>query len=211
VAPFVALFAARGATWMGDQGPPPWRAWLTAAAVVVAGAGPLATSVAYDVLRTRTDTRVLAGRWLMAELPANATVSVPNIIPYPNPVLPMTLAEARRSKLPFVSELRERNVFAPLVLRYEGMFSVRNDHWQPRSGEWVVTSSHPVVQQQAHTDEGQLEALRAANAVPVVTFEGIRDPSPAVVFDPLCIDYLPLAGFGELERPGPNLTIWRVP
>jgi hypothetical protein len=67
------------------------------------------------------------------------------------------------------------------------------------------------VQQQAHTDEGQLEALRAANAVPVVTFEGIRDPSPAVVFDPLCIDYLPLAGFGELERPGPNLTIWRVP
>jgi hypothetical protein len=211
VAPFVALFAARGATWIADQGPRRWRGWLAAAAVVAVGAGPLATSVAYDVLRTRTDTRVLAGRWLMTALPAGATVSVPNLIPYPNPVLPMTLAEARRSKLPFVSVLRTRDVFAPLVIRPMGMFGTRNDDWQPRSGEWVVTSSHPVVQRQAHTDARQLAALREANAVAVATFEGIGDPSAAVVFDPLCIDYLPLAGFGELARPGPNLAIWRVP
>jgi hypothetical protein len=211
VAPFVALFAARGATWIGDQGPRNWRGWVSAAAVVVAGAGPLATSVAYDVLRTRTDTRVLAGRWLMAELPANATVSVPNIIPYPNPVLPMTLADARRARLPFLPALRARGAFSPLVVRPMGMFTTRSANWQPQPGEWVVTSSHPIVQPGAHTDARQLAALRAANAVPVATFEGIGDPSPAVVFDPLCIDYLPLAGFREILRPGPNLTIWRVP
>jgi hypothetical protein len=211
VAPFVALFAARGATWIADQGPREWRGWLATAAVVVAGVGPLATSVAYDVLRTRTDTRVLAGRWLMAEVPDGATISVPNIIPYPNPVLPMTVADARRARLPFLPALRGRGAFAPLVVRPMGMFTTRNATWQPQPGEWVVTSSHPIVQPDAHTDARQLAALRAANAVPVATFEGIGDPSPAVVFDPLCIDYLPLAGFRELVRPGPNLTIWHVP
>ena len=211
VAPFVALFAARGATWIADQGPRGWRGWLATAAVVVAGTGPLATSVAYDVLRARPDTRVLAGRWLMAELPEDATVSVPNIIPYPNPVLPMTLADARRARLPFLPVLRARGALSPLVVRPMGMFTTRNANWQPQPGEWVVTSSHPIVQPEAHTDERQLAALRAANAVPVATFEGIGDPSPAVVFDPLCIDYLPLAGFRELARPGPSLTIWRVP
>jgi hypothetical protein len=46
----------------------------------------------------------------------------------------------------------------------------------------------------------------------VARFEAFREPIPAsVVYEPVEADYVPLAGFGALIRPGPNVTVWELP
>jgi hypothetical protein len=51
------------------------RVWLGAAAALVVMAPTLADSVRFDVLLTRDDTRTLAQRWVLANLPAGARVA----------------------------------------------------------------------------------------------------------------------------------------
>jgi hypothetical protein len=74
-----------------------------------------------------------------------------------------------------------------------------------------VTVRHPVVTHGMNTPPEQIEKIRAAGGTIVAEFRGVGDPLPAgVLFDPLCADYLPIAGFGSVTRPGPNLTIWEI-
>ena len=91
-----------------------------------------------------------------------------------------------------------------------GVFGGFPPDWQPRD-RFVVTAYHPIVVRSARIPAAYIERLRAAGARPVAAFEGFREPLDGTVYDPIDADYVPLTGFGRLERPGPNITIWELP
>src|SRR5207247_11257629 len=75
----------------------------------------------------------------------------------------------------------------------------------------VCTAHQPSAVGSARLPAAYIERLRAAGARPVAAFEGFREPLDGTVYDPIDADYVPLTGFGRLERPGPNITIWELP
>ena len=73
--PFCAVLAGYGAAELAGRLPPRWRGAGLAALLVAALAQPLANSVLHDRIMARTDTRVLAGEWVRANLPADRRVA----------------------------------------------------------------------------------------------------------------------------------------
>src|SRR5438876_214149 len=98
-----------------------------------------------------------------------------------------------------------------LYARYLRFFDKPTEDWQPRPG-FVVLARHPVVLRRMNPPYPLVHRLRAAGARCVATFRAIRQPLASnVLYDELDADYLPLRGFGDVLRPGPNITIWQLP
>jgi hypothetical protein len=214
LAPFVALFAGAGIAALGALLAPRRQALGVAVVACAVVAAPFAQSFGYDRLRGRTDTRILAGEWIMAHVPPGTVVSLPNIVYYPNPVLPADQTSLQFGWGPYVRQLKSRNVPDPARTWPSEFLAAADSHneaWTP-TRRFVVTVEHPAVKTGMNTATVHLERIKAAGGAVVARFDGIAEPLPAgVVFDPLCADYLPLTGFGAVERPGPNLTIWEIP
>jgi hypothetical protein len=213
IAPFVALFAGYAAVVVGRLVSPRRPLIGLGVIIILVGAGPAVRSVQYDLLRGRTDTRILAGEWIQANVPPGTPITLPNKVRYPNPVLP---PDAGRLRLAYgkklAPELLKRGLGDPrktYPASYLGFFGAWHGTWQPKPG-LVVSAEHPVVGMK--TAPQQLDRLRAAGAAPIAKFVGVRGAlPPSTLYDPLSADYFPMTGFGAVERPGPTLTIWRVP
>jgi hypothetical protein len=212
--PFTALFAGAAAGAAGERLAPRRPAAGALAVAVVAGAAPLWQSIGYDRFLARPDTRVLAGEWIRAHVPPGTPISLPNAIDYPNPVLPIDAAELRLVYPDHAGDLLARGVGTPATSR-PVVFQAFFDRRIPRRGApppYVVDATHPIVCREMNMPDAEREALRAAGARAVARFDGHPDPlPPAVVFDPVEGDYVPMTGFDALERPGPNVTIWALP
>jgi hypothetical protein len=212
--PFVALFAGAGIAAIAALLAPRRQALAAAALALVVVAGPLAQSIGYDRLRGRTDTRILAGEWIMAHVPPGTTITLPNLVYYPNPVLPAEPTSLHFAWGRYVPQLKARGIPDPAHTwpgEYAGAAASHDEAWKP-TRRFVVTVQHPAVTKGMNTPASHLERIAAAGGTVVARFSGIAESLPdGVVFDPLCADYLPLLGFGAIERPGPNLTIWEIP
>jgi hypothetical protein len=85
------------------------------------------------------------------------------------------------------------------------------EHWIPQD-RWIVLGRHPRLPQAGASDPTPFEtALLAAGAKPVARFASVVGDPQATVYDPIDADFTPLAGFSSVERPGPEMTIWKVP
>lgn len=71
--------------------------------------------------------------------------------------------------------------------------------------EWIVLYDSPLTSQ-APLD-ASLRALTGARYMRVYAVDGARDT--AALYDPQDAFFLPLAGFSGVERPGPNVSIYR--
>lgn len=214
LAPFVALFTGAGIAAVAALIAPRRQAIAAAGLALVVAAGPLAQSIGYDRLRGRTDTRILAGEWIMAHVPPGTTITLPNLVYYPNPVLPAEATSLHFAWGRYVPQLKTRGIPDPERTwpgEYAGAAASHDESWKP-TRRFVVTVQHPAVTRGMNTPASHLERIAAAGGKVVARFTGIAETLPeGVVFDPLCADYLPLVGFGAVERPGPNLTIWEIP
>jgi hypothetical protein len=214
LAPFVALFAGAGIVAIAGLLAPRRQALAAAALTLVVVMGPLAQSIGYDRLRGRTDTRILAGEWIMAHVPPGTTITLPNLVYYPNPVLPAEPTSLHFAWGRYVPQLKARGIPDPAHTwpgEYAAAAASHDESWKP-TRRFVVTVQHPAVTKGMNTPASHLERIAAAGGTIVAHFAGIAESLPdGVVFDPLCADYLPLLGFGAVERPGPNLTIWEIP
>src|SRR5205807_9777313 len=65
------------------------------AIVLLVAAVPAMRSAQYDRLLARDDTRSLAGRWISRHAPFGTPLTLPNVAPYPNPILPPTADQLR--------------------------------------------------------------------------------------------------------------------
>jgi hypothetical protein len=212
--PFAAIFAGYGAfvlgRWLSPRRPGPLAAVFT----VLAVATPAWQSVQFDRLLARVDTRELAGAWILANVPRGTPLVLPNAVRYPNPILPPSDVQLRLEYARHAAALREPE-FAGLADAYPTTFLAafaRFSNWTPQPGDVVVEAEHPKVLSDYNFPPALKEQLAAAGAVPLIRFPAVSEPLPeGIVYDPLDADYVPLAGFEAVERPGPNVTIWRIP
>jgi hypothetical protein len=156
---------------------------------------------------------VLAGEWIRTHVPPGGALSLPNLIPYPNPTVGPNADDVRRAYRTLGAQLLARNAAAnDYRIRYLAAFGTPNAQWRPEPGEVVVTSAHPAVTTGFHATAAQLALLRQSGAEVLAEIRGLADPPDARIrFDPMEAVYVPIAGFRHVERPGPNLTIWKVP
>jgi 4-amino-4-deoxy-L-arabinose transferase-like glycosyltransferase len=159
--------------------------WQLALGVVAAGAllaTPLANSVATDRLLARPDTRLLATEWLAAHTRPGDRVLLAGTVfwAYGEPLMPPGVERLRLE--PGASEL-------PAGVRY------------------VVGHDHPTFASRFDPAVLAPFAARLRLEVDLDPFVGPRD---GALFEEFDAYYVPLDGFGAVERTGPRIRIYAV-
>ncbi|MCM3880820.1 MAG: glycosyltransferase family 39 protein [Vicinamibacterales bacterium] len=183
--PVVCLLAAFAVRSMAD-----WMSTRTALSrstvlgLVTASVAvlPFVNSVRFDVLLARLDTRVMAGRWLMARLTPDSTMHQAGGV--------------------------FTDLYLPGVVYHRWHFYPEaNSFGDPdgRTPEWLVLAESPLWTYA--TVPAELHRLAAEKYEVAQVVRGTSD-GPAV-YDLEDAFFLPLSGFGTVERPGPNITIYR--
>jgi hypothetical protein len=181
IVPLLCLSAAVGIWWAAAC--LRRRTAMPALLVIVIGAG-LVNSVWFDVLLARTDTRVLAAKWLERELRRDHTLHD---------------AGGRYTRLDLTG-----------VAFHEWNFdSSANSSGDPegRPPNWIVLYDSPLSRYtRAHWRPRYLAGTRYSLAHAVVATNG--RPRGAV-YDPQDAFFMPVWGMWTVERPGPTVLIYR--
>ena len=190
VMPLVPLFCLSAAVAVSHSGAAlAERARFPASAVVgllaAIVAGPsLVNSVRLDLLLARTDTRVLAARWLAPRLSPDDT-----------------LYDAGGDYARLALEGTSFHEW-----RYQAATRSFGDP-AGRTPDWIVLDESPLP---AYTTvEAPIASLVARDYVMVHEELGSRGLPPAGVYDLQDAFFLPVSGFAAVERPGPNVRIYR--
>ena len=185
--PIVCLFAALTASalsgWLAKvRGFPVARTAVWMALVI--GAHSLATSLWMDVLLARTDTRVLATRWIKAQLRPEHTLHDGG------------------------------GTYVKLGLRgwpyHEWHFDPATASFGDPDGktpDWLVVHRSPL--RLYARPEPALERLAAARYDVAFEARGTRTVESRAVYDEQDAFFLPFSRLHEVERPGPTVTIYR--
>jgi hypothetical protein len=152
--------------------------------LAVVAAPSLVNSVWIDVLLARTDTRVLAARWLSERLPPDSTVF-----------------ESGREyvRLDIASPRLHRWRYDPAT----GHFAGATADMLPA---WLVLHRSPLAEYTPVPEP--VEALARRSYVPVREFAGTSDGVDPGAYDQQDAFFLPLAGFRHVWRPGPTITVY---
>lgn len=187
IVPILCLAAAvavrHGAAWLSSRAGISTRAALAALLLVTIGPGLIA-SVWFDVLLARTDTRVLAARWLVERLRPEDTL-------YDGGGVYAALDLHRASF--------QRRFFDPSTQLFQNAGRETPD--------WLVVYESPLfmyaqtplpVQQLAQKDYALAHTLQAT-----------RSGAQSAVYDQHDAFFMPMSAFWTVERPGPNIRIYR--
>jgi hypothetical protein len=185
--PFVALCAAAGVAAVHRRLPQRIATPIGVGLIVLLALDPLSRSVASIRLLGREDTRQLAGRWLLEHAPAGVTVLVPGVAWYSNPVLPAGRYQLRGYE-------RDGSGFDPT---------------KPGAA-FLITAEHPGLPSQGVVPPA-IAAWAERHARRVAEFRALAPGGTPGTFDPPDANYLPLRGFADALRPGPDVVIWRLP
>jgi hypothetical protein len=171
------LLHAAATRWGGRHA----RAWFALATVLVA-VEPLWSAIAHDRIAARTDTRVLATRWLEERLPPNTRVAVygTRFYPWGAPQIPARLK--RVAAEPEQSALEASRVQYLVTHDHDLFFSTVNPEVMKRLAPRL-------------TLEADFRPFDPARARPV--------------FEAADAYYVPFHGFSGVERPGPHVSVYR--
>jgi hypothetical protein len=157
------------------------------ALVVLLAIGPLLSTLRFDWLLTRTDTRALAQLWLARELPAGAPLAVDAA-----PVAPD------------VGTLGRTVVLAP-----DGILdSLDLDAYRERGVRYVVTSSFSADVRRVDSAEEQHRQRFYADLIRRGTVLARFGPDVPFVYDDL---YGPFTALDARDQPGPTITVYELP
>jgi Dolichyl-phosphate-mannose-protein mannosyltransferase len=191
--PFVCVLAAYGihgivGTLTSSLGERLRTAAMTAA-VGVAALPPLLTSIQFDRLLTRQDTRVLAADWMRSRVKAGELVFQSGAS-YARPLFAWRIE-------------RER----PRTLEFDPRRAAFVDGGREVQPSWVVVAESPL---RLYTPvPPELRSILSAGYALQQTFDPVREPEPEAAFDRHDAFFLPYADFSARERPGPALSIYR--
>ncbi len=228
VLPLVPLLCVTGAlgTERLTRSWPAWRVALLAAAIIAPSAG---AAWQHNGLLARRDTRLLAAEWIEAHVPDGARIAMHGS-EYGYPQVRRTrgwlqerLEDARRAGLggERLSRMLQWPGYPPppayyvIELRPFPGTELRSvwsdcpvDSLARQGVEWVVTQEHPLPYSQV--DPGFAAQLEAG-AVLAASFDPfVKGETRSPVYDPIDAYFVPLAGFGAVERPGPLIRIYRL-
>jgi hypothetical protein len=168
------------------------RLVATAAALLLLTPGA-AASVLSDRLLGATDTRELAAEWLLANAPAGSELRISSY--WSQPFYDRSEVQQQKLNPLYVSGNWTADSFE------QGRFTARFLTNRPGSPCFTVLASGPPWQ-------GPLASTAGPPAAVFRPYSG-RPQAPGAVYDPIDSFYLPLWGFGDLERPGPSIAIVR--
>ena len=188
--PAICLSAAAGVRWAA--------AWLTArtrlapATVAAVAAAAVATtacvnSVWLDQLLSRTDTRLLAGSWLAAQVRPDESV--------------YDSGEQGYARV-FLGNVRAH------VWRFGTSDVATKTFWGPgaRIPDWLVLAQSPLEAYMTVPDE--LRRLAAERYDLATIVRAASEPDPGV-YDPQDAFFLPISRFEAILQPGPTVAIYR--
>jgi hypothetical protein len=156
---------------------------LVAVAMLVAGPS-LLTSVRMDLVLSRTDSRVIAAQWLGPQLRPEHTLHD---------------AGSDYTRL----DLRERRY-------HEWRFDPNTQSFGHPEGlipDWIVISESPL--RHYASAHPALRRLVAEHYEPAYTVRGTTTPDAGGMYDQQDAFFVPFSGLGEVERPGPSVTVYR--
>jgi len=180
---------------------------LVTAVVLLAGAPETAHQIR---LTLAEDTRTAAARWIEAQLPRTTPLYLTSGVYAAPDVLaaaldpfaqvpgglgrPLPAVCARRRPLQVLSMLPRSP--AQLVALFRGGVVLTAE---PPSAVFAPLSTPPAVL-----------ALLETHGREIAAFRSEATPGQQPVWEPFDQNYLPLAGAGALDRPGPTIRLWRV-
>jgi hypothetical protein len=165
-----------------------WRpAWALAASVALA-APAFRSTIAYDRLASREDTRLLASRWVAENLQRRSRILV-----------------CRGYGAPVINDDPRRGpAFKPRIIPCT--IEAIRDAGVP----YLVTADHPFLA--FFRMRRDVKDWLAAEARPLAVFDPFR---PGTDVRPYFFEddsfYIPWSGFDAVERGGPIVTIWELP
>ena len=180
VLPALCLVVGGLVVW-ATQWLPRGRGWVVGVLACVLAAEPLGYAVAFDRLIDRTDTRVLAARWFEDRGVSGKVATVGTVFwGWGEPQISLPAKVVRVEP-------------TPEALAAAGV-------------DWIVAHDHEVFS--SSVDPRVLGALvpefELAHRIPA--FSGDREDA---VYDAQDAFYVPVTGFGVVERPGPDIRIYR--
>ncbi len=220
--PILALFAGKGVALAAARLSPRGRgaAVISAALVVVAAAAPLTRSVLLDRLLMREDTRLAASRWLDAEIPEGARVLLIRRIgwrikSYGNPqprAAGYHLIEGIAAEGPGEGGARtpERDpILRGAPVETAGEVRVLLDRVRP---DFVVVHDSPLTfySLTAQSISELTGRGRLVHRESPWASDAARRPSGSMDWDQQDAFFAPLRRFDGIERPGPEILVYRV-
>ena len=143
----------------------------------------LVRDIQLDWVLHRTDTRVLALRWVEAHVPRGSTIAeIDNTTTYGKPPL-----WNKYQIVPFED---------PASLRAKGIF-------------WVLSDSYPALFYSRGPFYFESAELNS-KATLVFDCNPLIEGAPAPIFDPNDAFYVPLRRISSVARPGPRIRIWKL-
>lgn len=218
VVPLLCLLAAGATAWAGRR----WKViWLVLLALALAGPS-LMRGVRHGDLLAQPDTRLLAAAWIEENVPSGATVALsgseyghPRLHPSPE-WLRQRLADVQRvglggrrlQRMLALPAYPPQPYYNLITLKPRGEVALASvwpdasvEELQARGVGWLVVQSHPLIPPgPLDTQWGALE--------PLVHFSGGATAEAA--FDRQDAYYVPVAGLAGVERPGPDLRVYRL-
>jgi 4-amino-4-deoxy-L-arabinose transferase-like glycosyltransferase len=178
---FALVLAGGAAALVRRLGPARMRAAALTLFVIACTAEPLARSIAFDRIAARTDTRVLATRWLAKNADPASVVGIAGTVfwSWGEPWVPSGLT---RVQVPLDADALEK-----AGVRY------------------LVTHDHRLFA--SHVDPDGLARLAPRLELLTEFSPFVGAPSKAV-FEEQDAYYIPVAGFDAVERPGPIVRIY---
>jgi hypothetical protein len=187
------------------------RALALAAVMVVVAAPPLIHDLRYDTLIQQTDTRTLAFEWLAEHVPTGSLAAVPYMA---GPAHDQAMIDSGEHS----HGATDAYVAAFLDSRLETQYRIREltrddlkltslDSFRQQGIRYIVigyetpgTGCRP---------DSPLERALLAHGPPIAAYSPTIG-CPSSVFDPIDTYYVPLAGYADWVRPGPQIRIYRV-
>jgi hypothetical protein len=180
IVPLIVLLVAWLLARVAGLLPQRLRSLALAALALVVAAEPLSSSIAYDRIASRTDTRVLATHWMTEHLPKDAAVAQLGTIVFAlgDPELP------------------------PGIRKVETKLG--EEHFEGKGITHVVTHEH--VLSFSTLIPAQMNALRPHLRL-LASFTPYRD-APGGHFEDEDAYYVPFWDFEAIDRPGPLVNIY---
>ncbi|HSF17061.1 MAG TPA: phospholipid carrier-dependent glycosyltransferase [Vicinamibacteria bacterium] len=164
-----------------------WRLPAAVAACIGIVLPSLVSSLRFDRIAAREDTRVEASKWVANHLPRRSRIAVCGGYGAPD----------------INSDRRRPPAFEPLVVpcRLQDVRSVE--------APYLVAHDHPYLSRNSHVPTELVQWLNRS-ATRLAIFDPFRGNGETPVFYVRDAFYLPYTGLGAVERGGPLVTVWRI-
>lgn len=187
------------------------RALAVTATIVLVAVPPLIHDLRYDTLIQQTDTRTLAFEWLAEHIPTGSRAAVPYMAgPAHDQAMVDSGEHSHGATDPYVAAFLDGRLETQYRIREltrDDLNLTSLDSFRQQGIRYIVigyetpgTGCRP---------DSPLERALLTHGRPITAYSPTIG-CPSSVFDPIDTYYVPLAGYADWVRPGPQIRIYRL-